>query len=69
MKHYRKTNRNLLVEIYAFVYAVMYLVGGQVFRALDWMGNKMVYLIDHSDFFAGCVATAAVMTIWEMITR
>ena len=69
MKHYKRVNRNPLVEAYAFVYAIMFTVGGQVFKALDWMGNKMVYLIDHSDFFAGCVATAAVLTVWEMLTK
>ena len=69
MKHYRKTNRKPLVELYAYVFAIMYLVGSKVFNVLDWIGNKLVYLIDNSDFFAGCVWTYVVLSAWELLTR
>ena len=31
--------------------------------------NKLVDLIDHSDFFAGMVWTYTVMTVWELLTK
>jgi hypothetical protein len=51
------------------IYACLYVYGKVIFDGLDWFGKKLVDLIDHSDFFAGCVATAAVISIWELITR
>ena len=41
----------------------------EVVKALDWFGRKLVHLIDHSDFFAGCVVTAAVISLWELLTK
>jgi len=69
MKHYRRTNKNVLVDAYAFIYAVLFIVCGHAFGTLDWIGKKLVYLIDNSDFFAGCVWTAAAFSIWEYLTK
>ena len=69
MKHYRKINRNRIADVYAFIYAVLFTVGEQVFKVLDFFGKKLVDLIDHSEFFAGVVWTYTVMTAWELLTR
>ncbi len=69
MKHYRKTKRNPMIDVYAYLFAVMFVVGERIFRCMDWFGQKLVYLIDHSDFFAGCVVTYTVITAWELLTR
>ena len=58
-----------LVNVYAFLWACGYVYGKQIVKVFDWLGRKLVYLIDHSDFFAGCVWTYAIMTFWELITR
>ena len=59
----------VFVTVWAFLYACAYVYGKAIFNALDWFGKKLVELIDHSDFFAGCVATAAAISIWELLTR
>jgi hypothetical protein len=51
------------------IYACLYVYGTAIGKALDWFGKKLVDLIDHSDFFAGCVTTAAVISIWELLTK
>ena len=58
-----------VVNVYAFVYACLWVYGKWIWNGLDWFGRKLVDLIDHSDFFAGCVWTYAVMTVWELLTR
>jgi len=69
MKNYRPTQHNVLHSVYCMVYAMCLVYGRVVFDGLDWFGKKLVHLIDHSDFFAGCVWTYAVMTAWELLTR
>ena len=59
----------IAVTVWAFLYACGYVYGKAVVNGLDWFGRKLVDLIDHSDFFAGCVWTYVVMTAWELITR
>ena len=51
------------------IYAMCFVYGKVIFDGLDWFGKKLVDLIDHSDFFAGCVTTAAVISIWELLTK
>ena len=58
-----------LVNVYAFLMACVMVYGKVVLDGLDWFGKKLVDLIDHSDFFAGCVWTYAVLTAWELLTK
>ena len=51
------------------VYGMAYVYGRAIFNGLDWFGQKMVDLIDHSDFFAGAVWTLAIMSMWEMLAK
>lgn len=69
MKYYKPTQHNVLHNMYCMIYACAYVYGKVIFDGLDWFGKKLVDLIDHSDFFAGCVTTAAVISIWELMTR
>jgi hypothetical protein len=64
-----RTRTSLLESIYCVAYGMAYEYSKAVFNTLDWIGKKLVYLIDHSDFFAGVVWTLAVMTAWEVLTR
>ena len=59
----------VLVNVYAFVVGCAMVYGKVVFNCLDWMGKKLVDLIDHSDFFAGCVWTYAILTAWDLLTK
>ena len=65
----KRTHTSLLESVYCVAYGMAYEYGKAVFNTLDWIGKKLVYLIDHSDFFAGVVWTLAVMTAWEVLTR
>lgn len=65
----KRTHTSLLESVYCIAYGMAYEYGKAVFNTLDWIGKKLVYLIDHSDFFAGVVWTLAVMTAWEVLTR
>lgn len=58
-----------LVNVYAFVVGCVMVYGKLVLDGLDWFGRKLVDLIDNSDFFAGCVTTAAVISVWELLTK
>ncbi len=44
-----------LVNTYCMVYAIAFLSIRWAWRKLDNFGEWLVYLIDHSDFFAGAV--------------
>lgn len=68
MKHCKQI-KNPVAECYALLFGMTYVYGSYVFRALDWLGEKLVYLIDHSDFFAGVVLAFAAMAFWELLTR
>ena len=65
----KRTHTSLLESVYCMAYGMAYEYGKAVFNMLDWIGKNLVYLIDHSDFFAGVVWTLAVMTAWEVLTR
>ena len=69
MKNYKPTKHNVLHSVYCMAYGMAYEYGKAVFNAMDWLGEKLVWLIDHSDFFAGVVWTYAVLTAWELLTR
>ena len=69
MKNYKPTKHSVLHSAYCMIYAMCYEYGKVIFNGLDWMGKKLVYLIDHSDFFAGCVVTMLIVTLWEMLTK
>ena len=69
MKYYKPTQHIILHSMYCMIYACLYVYGKVIFDGLDWLGKKLVDLIDHSDFFAGCVTTAAVISIWELLTK
>lgn len=65
----KRTRTSLFESVYCMVYGMAYVYSKAVLNGLDWFGKKLVDLIDHSDFFAGCVTTAAVISIWELLAR
>lgn len=65
----KRHGTGLFVTVWAFLYACLYVYGTAIGKALDWFGKKLVDLIDHSDFFAGIITTAAVISIWELLTK
>ena len=69
MKHYKPTPHNIFHTAYCMAYGMAWAYGKVIGDALDWFGKKLVHLIDHSDFFAGCVVTAAIMSLWELLTK
>ena len=69
MKYYKPTPHNVFHNAYCMAYGMAWAYGKVIGDALDWFGKKLVHLIDHSDFFAGCVVTAAVMSLWELLTK
>ena len=69
MKHYKPTPHNVFHNVYCMAYGMAWAYGKVIGGALDWFGRKLVHLIDHSDFFAGCVVTAAVISLWELLTK
>ena len=42
---------------WCMVYGMAYVYINAILNGLDWFGQKLVDLIDHSDFFAGAVWT------------
>lgn len=69
MKYYKATPHNVFHAAYCMTYGMAWAYGKVIGGALDWFGRKLVHLIDHSDFFAGCVVTAAIMSLWELLTK
>ena len=69
MKHYKPTPHSIFHTAYCMAYGMAWAYGKVIGDALDWFGKKLVHLIDHSDFFAGCVVTAAIMSLWELLTK
>lgn len=69
MKHYKPTPHSIFHNVYCMAYGMAWAYGKVIGDALDWFGKKLVHLIDHSDFFAGCVVTAAVISLWELLTK
>ena len=69
MKYYMPTKHSLFHNAYTFLWACGYVYGREVLKGMDWLGNRLIYLIDNSSFFAGVVWTYAVMTAWELLTR
>lgn len=56
-------------KCWCMAYAMAYVYGKAILKGLDWLGQKLVDLIDHSDFFAGMVWAYTVMTVWELLTK
>ena len=56
-------------KCWCMVYGMAYVYGREILKGLDWFGQKLVDLVDNSDFFAGAVWTFALMTMWEMLTK
>ena len=69
MKHYKPTPHSIFHTAYCMAYGMAWAYGKVIGDALDWFVKKLVHLIDHSDFFAGCVVTAAVISLWELLTK
>lgn len=58
-----------LVNVYAFFMGCLMVYGQALVNVADKLGEKLVNLIDHSDFFAGVVWTYAILTAWELLTK
>ena len=69
MKHYKPTPHSVFHTAYCMAYGMAWAYGKVIGDALDWFGKKLVHLIDHSDFFAGCIVTAVIMSLWEILTK
>lgn len=69
MRHYKPTPHSIFHNAYCMAYGMAWAYGKVIGDALDWFGKKLVHLIDHSNFFAGCVVTAAVISLWELLTK
>lgn len=57
-----------LVNVYAFIMGCLMVYGKVALDCLDWLGKKLVGLLDN-DFFAGAVWTYAILTAWDLITK
>lgn len=56
-------------KCWCMLYGMAWVYGREVFKGLDWLGQKLVDLCDHSDFFAGAVWTYTILTAWELLTK
>ena len=63
------TKTNALEKAWCLLYGMLFVYGKAALNALDWMGVKLVELIDHNDFFAGAVWTLAAVLIFEILTK
>ena len=68
---YKGTRRKtgIAEKCWCMVYAMAWVYGRGILKGMDWLGQKLVDLIDHSDFFAGMVWTYTIMTIWELLAK
>lgn len=64
-----RTKTNALEKAWCLLYGMCLVYGKAALNALDWMGAKLVDLIDHNDFFAGSVWTLAAVLILEILTK
>lgn len=51
----KRTHTSLLESVYCMAYGMAYVYGKCVWNAIDRFGEKLEYLIDNSNFFAGVV--------------
>ncbi len=58
-----------LVNVYCMVYAVVFLLLRWAWRMMDKMGERLVYLIDHSDFFAGCIVGVLIGEVLSFLAK
>lgn len=59
----------LAVNIYCMIVGMIIVYGKAVLHALDWLWETLADLIDNSDLFAGFIATLAVISVLELLTR
>ena len=62
-----RTHTSLLESVYCMAYGMAYVYGKAVWNALDRFGEKLQYLIDNSNFFAGLVwglAAGLALCVW-----
>lgn len=64
-----RTKTNALEKAWCLLYGMLFVYGKAALNALDWMGVKLVELIDHNDFFAGAVWTLAAVLIFEILAK
>ena len=64
-----RRHTSVVEKCWCMVYAMGWVYGGEIFKGMDWLGQKLVDLIDHSDFFAGMVWTYTIMTVWELLAK
>ena len=65
----KRTRTSLLESVYCMAYGMAIVYGKAVLHALDWLWETLADLIDNSDFFAGCIATLAVISAMALLTR
>ncbi len=58
-----------LVNAYAMVYAIMFLSLRWAWHMMDKLGERLVYLIDHSDFFAGTIAGVLIGEVLSFLAK
>ena len=61
--HHKRHGTGTIVNAWAMIYGMTYVYGKAIGNTLDWFGEKLVYLIDHSDFFAGAVVGVLISEI------
>lgn len=64
-----RTKTNALEKAWCLLYGMLFVYGKAALNALDWMGAKLVDLVDHNDFFAGAVWTLAAVLIFEILAK
>lgn len=64
-----RTKTNALEKAWCLLYGMCLVYGKAALNALDWMGAKLVELIDHNDFFAGAVWTLAAVLIFGILAK
>lgn len=53
--HHKRHGTGTIVNAWAMIYGMAYVYGKCVWNAIDRFGEKLEYLIDNSNFFAGVV--------------
>ncbi len=58
-----------LVNAYCMVYAITFLSLRWIWRMMDKLGERLVYLIDHSDFFAGTIVGVLIGEVLSFLAK
>lgn len=59
--------KKFALSVYCVLCGMVIVYGNAVIKSFDWLGKKLVDLIDNSDFFAGAVWAYVVLTAWELL--